>query len=178
VIYTGTFSKVLMPGLRVGWVIAAPAVIEKLIQAKQAADLHTNTLSQYLALELVRTGFLREHLPLLRRHYGARCDLMLAALEKHFPQGVRWTRPDGGMFLMVTLPRQLDAAALLPQAMERQVAFVPGEEFHLEGAGRNTLRLNFSNARPDQIEPGIQRLAQVVRKALGKDQTVTTASSS
>lgn len=163
VIYTSTFSKVLMPGLRVGWVIAAPEVIEKLVQAKQAADLHTSTLSQYVALELVSRGFLEQFLPVLRQSYGERRDLMLAALAKHFPEDATWTRPEGGMFLLVTLPKNMDASAMLPQALQQKVAFVPGEEFHLNGEGRNTMRLNFSNARPDQIETGIARLGAVVK---------------
>ncbi|MGD1018958.1 MAG: PLP-dependent aminotransferase family protein [Verrucomicrobiia bacterium] len=163
VIYTGTFSKVLMPGLRVGWVIAAPEVIEKLVQAKQAADLHTSTLSQYVALELVGRGFLEQFLPVLRQNYGERRDLMLAALARHFPEDVTWTRPDGGMFLMVTLPECMDAGAILPHALQQKVAFVPGEEFHLNGKGRNTMRLNFSNATPDKIETGIARLGAVVK---------------
>jgi len=159
VIYAGTFSKVLMPGLRVGWVIADRQVIDKLVQAKQAADLHTNTLGQYLALELVTHGFLEEFLPVLRKAYRARRDLMLAALEKHFPKTASWTRPDGGMFLLVTLPGDVDTSELLPTALARKVAYVPGEEFHLNGEGKNTLRLNFSNAGPAQIEEGIRRLA-------------------
>ena len=162
VIYTGTFSKVLMPGLRVGWVIAAPAVIEKLTQAKQAADLHTGTLSQHLALELVSRGFLEEFKPVLRRNYRRRRDAMLTALEKYFPGNATWTRPEGGMFLLVTLPKQINAGELLPAALERRVAFVPGEEFHLGGAGKNTLRLNFSNARPERIEGGIKKLAKLL----------------
>lgn len=163
VIYTGTFSKVLVPGLRVGWAIAAPEVIDKLVQAKQAADLHTSTLSQYLVLELVSHGFLDLFLPRLRHAYAARRDVMLAALEEHFPPAVTWTRPDGGLFLMVTLPCDVDASALLPRALRQGVAFVPGAEFHLEGEGQNTLRLNFSNAAPDRIRRGIEALARVIR---------------
>lgn len=163
VIYTGTFSKVLMPGFRVGWVIAAPEVIEKLVQAKQAADLHTSTFTQYVALELVGHGFLEQFLPVLRQSYSGRRDLMLAALAKHFPEDATWTRPDGGIFLMVTLPECMDAGAILPHALQQKVAYVPGEEFHLNGEGRNTMRLNFSNAPADQIETGIARLGAVVK---------------
>jgi 2-aminoadipate transaminase len=162
VIHVGTFSKVLMPGLRVGWAIADSEVIEKLVQAKQAADLHTATLSQHLVLELVNRGFLEEFIPVLRETYRERRDLMLAALDRCFPAGVSWTRPQGGMFLLVTLPASMDAGALLPRAIAQGVAFVPGEEFHPDGRGRNTLRLNFSNARPDQIDTGIERLARLV----------------
>jgi 2-aminoadipate transaminase len=166
VIYTGTFSKMLMPGLRVGWVIADEAVIDKLVQAKQSADLHTCTLSQYLALELVTHGFLEQHLPVLCQAYRRRRNVMLAALDKYFPPGATWTRPDGGMFLLVTLPKQLNATDLLSTALQRKVAFVPGEEFFLNGEGKNVMRLNFSNARPEHIEEGIRRLAAVIAEAM------------
>lgn len=167
IIYTGTFSKTLMPGLRVGWVIADAPVIEKLVQAKQSADLHTSTICQHLALELASNGCLAEGLPTLKRAYQARRDAMLEGLENYFPAGTTWTRPEGGMFLMVTLPDDLDAGELLAAAIEQRVAFVPGEEFHLNGEGRNTMRLNFSNCPPDRIEEGMRRLgretAEVVR---------------
>jgi Transcriptional regulators containing a DNA-binding HTH domain and an aminotransferase domain (MocR family) and their eukaryotic orthologs len=162
VMYSGTFSKVLMPGLRVGWVIAAPEVIDKLGMAKQAADLHTSTLCQYAALELLRRGFLDEFVPLLCKSYGQRRDLMLSALEKHFGAKATWNRPEGGMFLLVTLPANYDTTKLLASALEQNVAYVPGEEFHMNGEGKNTMRLNFSNARPEQIQEGIRRLASVI----------------
>jgi 2-aminoadipate transaminase len=162
VIYAGTFSKVLMPGLRVGWVIAARAVIDKLTLAKQAADLHTSTLSQHLALELLRRGFLEEFVPVLRRHYGQRRDAMLEALEKYFPKRATWTKPEGGIFLWVTLPKRIDASQLLPAALQQRVAFVPGEEFHLNSEGKNTMRLNFSNAPPARIEEGIKKLGRLL----------------
>lgn len=164
VIQTGTFSKILMPGLRVGWVIAARPVIEKLVQAKQAADLHTSSLSQHIALELVENGFLEEFVPLLRKTYSERRDVMIAALERHLSGLAVWTRPEGGMFLLVTLPRGTNTAELLPRALEQKVAFVPGEEFHLDGAGKHTLRLNFSSASPAAIETGIARLAAVIKQ--------------
>jgi len=162
VLYSGTFSKVLMPGLRVGWVIAAPEVIDKLGMAKQAADLHTSTICQYTALELLRRGFLDEFVPILCKSYGQRRDLMLSALEKHVGSRAKWNRPEGGMFLLVTLPEKYDTAKLLPRALEQNVAYVPGEEFHFNGDGKNTMRLNFSNARPEQIEEGIRRLAAIL----------------
>jgi 2-aminoadipate transaminase len=168
VIYSGTFSKVLMPGLRIGWVIAAPELIDKLGMAKQAADLHTSTICQYAALELLRRGFLDEFVPVLCKSYGERRNIMLAALEKHFGSNAKWTRPEGGMFLLVTLPPKCDTAEMLSRALKANVAYVPGEEFHLNGGGRNTMRLNFSNARPEQIEEGIRRLASVI---YGKSQT-------
>jgi 2-aminoadipate transaminase len=162
VMYSGTFSKVLMPGLRVGWVIAAPEVIDKLGMAKQAADLHTSTICQYAALELLRRGFLDEFVPVLCKSYGQRRDLMLSALEKHFGGKAKWNRPEGGMFLLVTLPPGFDTMKILPRALEKNVAYVPGEEFHMNGEGKNTMRLNFSNARPEQIEEGIRRLAKIL----------------
>lgn len=162
VIYSGTFSKVLMPGLRVGWVIAAPELIDRLGMAKQAADLHTSTICQYAALELLRRGFLDEFVPVLCKSYGQRRDLMLSALEKHLGTRAKWNRPEGGMFLLVSLPTNYDTAKLLARALEQNVAYVPGEEFHIHGEGKNTLRLNFSNARPEQIEEGIRRLATVL----------------
>jgi len=165
VLQLGTFSKVLVPGLRVGWVIAESPVIEKLALAKQAADLHTSTFCQYLALELVRAGVLERQLPRLRTAYRGKRDAMLQALADVFPAGVEWTRPAGGMFLMVTLPEDLDARALLPAALEHKVAFVPGEDFHLDGRGRNTMRLNFSRPSRDQIPEGVRRLGAVVADA-------------
>jgi 2-aminoadipate transaminase len=152
----------MMPGLRVGWVIAPRAVIDKLTQAKQAADLHTCTLSQHLALALAQQGFLEEFIPLLRHHYAQRCHAMLEALEKYFPKNARWTQPQGGMFVFVTLPEAMDASQLLPAALARGIAFVPGEQFHLAGAGRNTMRLNFSNPSPKRIEQAIERLAELI----------------
>jgi 2-aminoadipate transaminase len=163
VIHAGTFSKVLMPGLRVGWVIAPQPVIQKLTQAKQAADLHTGTLSQHLALELVRQGFLDEQVPLLCDNYAKRRDAMLAALAAHFPKGSTWTRPDGGMFLFVTLPEHINAGKLLPTALEQRVAYVPGEAFYLTGEGKNTIRLNFCNSNPERIEAGIKTLGNLFK---------------
>jgi 2-aminoadipate transaminase len=161
VIHVGTFSKVLMPGLRLGWVMAPENVISKLVLAKQSADLHSSTLNQYLALELLNANYLDEILPVLRRSYRERRDAMLAALARFFPKGVRWTKPEGGMFLLVTFPAHENTSEMLPRALEQQVAYVPGAEFHADGTGENTLRLNFSNSTPEKIELGIQRLAAV-----------------
>jgi 2-aminoadipate transaminase len=167
IIYAGTFSKTLMPGLRVGWLIADAAVIEKLVQAKQSADLHTSTICQHLALELASNGCVAGGLPELKRAYRARRDAMLEGLQNYFPAGTRWTRPEGGMFLMVTLPKDLDAGELLGAAIEQRVAFVPGEEFHLNGEGRNTMRLNFSNCGPERIEEGMRRLGRLGTERVG-----------
>ncbi len=162
VIYVGTFSKVLAPGLRVGWVVAPERVIEKLVLAKQAADLHTSTLNQHIVLELVTNGFLDRHIPVLRSAYRERRDALMAALETHMPPGVSWTRPEGGMFVFVTLPPHLDAGRLLTHALERKVAFVPGEEFHIDGSGNNTLRLSFTGLPPADLLRGVERLAATI----------------
>jgi 2-aminoadipate transaminase len=163
VIQLGTFSKILTPGLRVGWVIAAEDVIDKLTLAKQAADLHTSTFCQHVVLELVQRGVLERQIPMLREAYRRKRDAMLKSMEVHFPKEVRWTRPEGGMFMFVSLADGTDARALLMRALEQKVAFVPGEDFYLAGQGKNTLRLNFSNPSLEQIETGIERLGNVFR---------------
>jgi 2-aminoadipate transaminase len=167
-IYAGTFSKILTPGLRVGWVAAAYPVIDKLVQAKQAADLHTSTLNQFIVYEVARDEqFLEKHIARLREVYRQRRDLMLSLMDEYFPQEVQWTRPDGGLFLMVTMPDGLDATETLKQAIEQKVAFVPADSFFIGDTGQNTFRLNFSNARPDMIETGIKRLGQLLKDAVG-----------
>jgi 2-aminoadipate transaminase len=163
VIQAGTFSKTLMPGLRVGWVIGPQQLIERMSRAKQAMDLHTSTFNQYIALALLDSGYLEEFIPMLRRAYRERRDAMLEALQEHFPAGSRWTRPEGGMFVFVTLPKNVLAGVLLARALERNVAFVPGGEFHLDGAGQNTMRLNFTKASVADIKAGIGRLAEVIK---------------
>lgn len=164
VIYLSTFSKTLAPGLRLGWVVAPEEVIARMVQAKQGTDLHTSTFDQMLAYEVARGGFLDRHVRRLREVYGRRRNLMLECLERTFPHasGVRWTRPQGGLFLWVVLPESLDAELLLTEAVEKKVAFVPGSAFHPLGGGKNTMRLNFSNASEAMIEEGIARLGQVI----------------
>ncbi len=168
VIYVGTFSKVLTPGLRIGWLAAPLPVIDKLVQAKQSADLHTSTLDQFITYEVARDGFLDNHIHHLREVYRERRDVMLAAMDQFFPTEVQWSRPEGGLFLMVTAPPHVNTTALLSQAIERKVAFVPGADFHIDGMGQNTFRLNYSNAQPDQIEIGIQRLGTLLKDAIAQ----------
>lgn len=168
VIYLSTFSKTLVPGLRLAWIVAPLEVIRKLVQAKQGADLHSATFNQMIAYEAVHNGFLQQHLPLIRQVYRERRDLMLAALAEHFPPEVHWTRPDGGLFLWVTLPQGVSGAELLPAALAAKVAFVPGAPMFPNGGGENTLRLNFSNATPAQIREGIARLGRVLAEQLGR----------
>jgi 2-aminoadipate transaminase len=162
VIYISTFSKILAPGLRLAWMIAPPEVIRKLVQAKQGVDLHTATFNQMAAYEVSRNGFLDRHIRVIRRVYRERRDAMLAALDNYFPPEVQWTHPEGGLFLWATLPEDLDAADVLRVAVERKVAFVPGAPFHPCGGGHNTLRLNFSNATPENITAGICRLGGAI----------------
>lgn len=166
VIYLSTFSKILAPGIRLAWVVAPREVINKLTLAKQGADLHTSTFNQMIAYEVGKGGFIDDHVHVIRKVYRERRDVMLAAMREYFPAGVTWTEPKGGLFLWVTLPAGMDATKLLKAALERKVAFVPGASFHPTGGGNNTMRLNFSNANPEKIRAGIERLGDVLHKAV------------
>lgn len=163
-VYMGSFSKVLAPGLRIGYVVAPPALRAKLVQAKQATDLHTATLSQQAVFEVVRDGFLDSHIPTIRALYRDQCDAMLAALAHHMPAGVSWNRPRGGMFLWLELPRGLDATAVLARAVENNVAFVPGAPFYAADPVGESLRLAFVTVPPSRIEEGVERMARVIRE--------------
>ncbi len=163
VVRIGTFSKVLAPGLRLGWVVAPVPVIERLVSLRQAMDLHPATFTQAVALELVLAGTIDRQLPGLRRAYRERCDAMIGALAAAAVPGWRWTRPDGGMFLWAQLPVGLDAGLLLRSALEAGVAFVPGVEFHLDRSGHNTLRLNYSHGNPARIREGVRRLIEALQ---------------
>lgn len=164
VIYTSTFSKTLAPGLRLGWIVAPVEVIKRCVQCKQGMDLHSSSLIQMVAYEVAKDGFLEQHVRRIRQVYAHRRDVMLAAMERYFPEEVQWTRPEGGLFLWAWLPEHMDTAELLKIAVEtQQVAFVPGHAFYPDGSGKNTMRLNFSNATPDMIEEGIRRLGAVLK---------------
>ena len=167
VLYLSTFSKLLVPGLRVGWAVAPEPLLRRMVQVKQGLDLHTSSLAQAIAYETCRDGLLARQIPRICAVYQARRDAMLAALEQHMPAGTRWTRPDGGMFLWITLPDGYNTTDLLAVALEQQrVAFVPGGAFHANGGGENTMRLNFSFSPPEQIADGVRRLALVLGQAL------------
>jgi 2-aminoadipate transaminase len=166
VIYLSTFSKLLAPGLRLAWVIAPEQVIRKLVIAKQAADLHTASFNQYVAYEVGKGGFIDEHVNVIRATYKERRDVMLEIMDEMFPPEVRWTHPQGGMFLWGIMPEHMDAADVLKIALERKVAFVPGGSFHATGGGNNTMRLNFSYSRPEIIREGIARLGTTLKELL------------
>jgi 2-aminoadipate transaminase len=168
VIYISTFSKILSPGLRLGWMVAPQDVISRCVMAKQGMDLHTSSFVQMVAHEVIKDGFIDGHVQFIRQLYRQRRDVMLAALEREFPPGIEWTRPAGGLFLWVTLPPEVDTTLLLEKAIVEKVAYVPGSAFDPSGGSRNTFRLNFSNARPEEIETGIRRLARVIERALSE----------
>jgi 2-aminoadipate transaminase len=168
VIYLSTFSKTLAPGIRLAWIVAPEDVISKLVQLKQAADLHTSTFNQYVAYEVARDGFLDQHVRLIRQVYRERRDAMLHALREYFPQEVTWTHPKGGLFLWVTMPEGTDSQALFQSALAEQVAFVPGDSFYPNNGheGGRHMRLNFSHSQPELIHEGIRRLSVAVKTLL------------
>jgi 2-aminoadipate transaminase len=166
VIYLSTFSKILAPGLRLAWVIAPKEVMRKLSLAKQGTDLHTSTFNQIVTHEVGQHGFIDQHVKLIQKVYCERRNAMLDALEEHMPEEISWTHPQGGLFLWLTLPEQFNATEMLPEAIEEKVAYVPGEFFHPDGSGKNTMRLNFSFCCPERINEGIYRLGKAFKKKL------------
>ncbi len=166
-IYLGSFSKVLAPGLRLGYVVAPKAIMPKLLQAKQAADLHSPTFNQRMVAEVLKDGFIDRHVPTIRALYKAQCHAMLDALSKEMAGlDVQWNQPDGGMFLWVRLPEGVNAIDLLPKAVDRGVAFVPGAAFYADQGDPRTMRLSFVTASEEQIRIGIQALADAIREAV------------
>jgi 2-aminoadipate transaminase len=163
-IYLGSFSKVLAPSLRLGYLVAPTAVFPKLLQAKQAADLHSPGFNQRVVAEVMKDGFLDRHVPRIRALYKAQRDAMLAALAQHMPAQVSWNQPDGGMFLWARLPAGQDAVALLPKAVAQGVAFVPGAAFYADHADTRSLRLSFVTASADEIQRGVAALASVIKE--------------
>ena len=165
VIYIGTFSKILFPGLRLGWLVAPAALAERLQAAKQLADLHTSALIQAAVHRFCERRLLDRHVARVAGEYARRRAVLLAALRRRMPDDVAWTEPQGGFSLLLTLPAGLEATALLPRAIERGVAFTPGTAFWVDGAGGRTLRLSFSSVTAARIEEGVKRLAEVIRSA-------------
>ena len=166
VVYLGSFSKVLAPGLRLGYVVAPAALYPKLLQAKQAADLHTPGFNQRVVHEVIRDGFLDQHVPRIRARYASQCAAMASALKRAMPAGCTWQVPRGGMFFWIRMPAGIDAIALLPKAVERGVAFVPGAAFYANDAAANTMRLSFVTLTPAQIDDAVDKLAFVLKQAL------------
>ena len=165
-IYLGSFSKVLAPGLRLGYVVAPKAIMPKLLQAKQAADLHSPSFNQRMVAEVLKDGFIDRHVPTIRALYKSQCAAMLDALKTEMTGlDVQWNSPDGGMFLWVRLPAGLNAVELLPKAVDKGVAFVPGAAFYADHADPRTLRLSFVTASVEQIHIGIKALAEAIREA-------------
>ncbi|MBV7535332.1 PLP-dependent aminotransferase family protein [Duganella sp. sic0402] len=162
VIYMGSFSKVLTPGIRLGYVVAPLPLARRLELAKQAADLHTSQLTQMVVHEVIKDGFLEQHIPKIRALYGDQCQVMLDAMAQHFPAGVEWTKPEGGMFIWVTLPKHINAMQLLDEAIAQKVAFVPGSPFYANEPASNTLRLSFVTVPPERIRHGIEILGKLI----------------
>ncbi len=165
-LYMGSFSKILAPGLRLGFLVAPKALYPKLLQAKQAADLHTPGFNQRMVVETMKNNFLDRHVPTIRALYKSQRDAMLAAMQRDMPDGVSWNTPVGGMFLWVRLPEGMNAIDLLPKAVERNVAFVPGWAFYADHADARTLRLSFVTSSVEQINIGIAALASAIREQL------------
>ncbi len=162
VIYIGTFSKILSPGIRLGWAVAPPPVMEKVVLGKQAADLCTSTLTQHFVREYFRDGNWREYVESLTAIYRSRRDAMVDALRRHFPPQATWTEPDGGLFIWATLPSYIDTGDLLAKALREDVAFVPGQAAYVDGSGHSSMRLNFSAGDEDEIREGIRRIGKVI----------------
>ena len=163
VIALKTFSKTIAPGFRIGWMNGPKPIINFFEKVKQCADLHTSTFNQYVIMEFIKQGYLEPHLERVKADYLAKRNTMIKALEDTFPEGITWTKPDGGLFLWLELPQHVSAKALLPKAVEQKVAYVYGEPFFPHGDGENTLRLNFSNCTHEGIIEGISRLAKLFK---------------
>jgi len=173
VMYLGTFSKILSPGIRLGWVVAPPPVLEKINLGKQGADLCTSTLSQLIVQAYFEESDWREYVDSLRDIYRARRDAMLDALAEYFPPQAEWTRPRGGLFIWATLPDFIDTTDLLARALRDNVAFVPGAAAYLDGRGRQSMRLNYSSQTGDEIREGIRRIGKVIDEQIALYGTLT-----
>ena len=168
VIFLGSFSKIFMPGLRIGWMVAAHDILEKAVMLKQTVDLQTSSFAQRQASYYIDMYDLDAHVKPIRDLYGKRRTLMYDSMKKYFPEGVSFTYPEGGLFTWVTLPEGLDAKAMMPEVIEKKVAYVPGGAFYPNGGHANHFRLNYSNMPEDRIVEGIKRLAEVLKEKIGK----------
>ena len=163
VINLGTFSKIFVPGFRIGWVIAHTEIVDKFVLAKQGTDLCTSPFVQKISAKYIEQGYFAKNLKKTIQNYKEKKEVMIKAFEKYMPEGVTWTNPDGGLFLFVTLPEYMDAEKLFPKAIEKKVAFVIGSVFHCDGSGKNTMRINFSYVNKEQNLEGVKRLAEVIK---------------
>lgn len=166
VINLGTFSKIFLPGFRIGWVIAHKDITNKFVMAKQGTDLCTSPFVQKISAKYIEKGYFNKQLKQTIQNYKEKKNIMIAAFEKYMPEGVTWTNPEGGLFLFVTLPEYMDAQDLFLKAIKRKVAFVIGSVFHCDGSGKNTMRMNFSYASKEQNKEGVERLAQVIKESM------------
>jgi len=174
VLYLGTFSKILSPGIRLGWLCAPPPVMEKVVLGKQAADLCTSTLTQYFVREYFGEGSWREYVDDLCGIYRERRDAMVESLERFFPDGTTWSRPEGGLFCWATLPSYIDTTDLLAKALRENVAFVPGAAAYVDGRGGSDMRLNFSASPPEEIREGIKRIGNVIAEQVALYESITS----
>ncbi|MDI6723655.1 MAG: PLP-dependent aminotransferase family protein [Methanobacterium sp.] len=158
----GSFSKIVSPGMRLGWIVANEEIMEKIIIAKQASDLHSNYFTQRVVYQYLIDNNVDEHIEKIKKMYRNQRNLMISMIKEHFPENVKYTEPEGGMFLWVTLPEDLSSLDLFDLAIKENVAFVPGNAFFADGSGENTLRLNFSNSDEEKIEEGIKRLGKAI----------------
>jgi len=164
IISLSTFSKIVSPGFRIAWMVAKADMMPTFEKVKQCGDLHTSTYGQYVLLEYMRMNKIDDHIDKIKKTYGTRRDLMIESIEKHFPSEVQFTRPEGGLFLWVTLPNGMSGKDLLPKAIEAKVAYVYGSPFFPTGGGEDTMRLNYSNATEEQIVEGIARLGKIIKE--------------
>ncbi|MFC2103986.1 PLP-dependent aminotransferase family protein [Bacteroidota bacterium] len=167
VILLGTFSKIFVPGFRIGWVVAHEKIIDKFVTAKQSTDLCTPTLNQKIVHKYIAKGFFDENLKEIITQYHEKRDNMLNAFKEFMPKGVRWTEPEGGLFLFLTLPENMNAEILFHKALENNVAFVLGSVFHCDGSGKNTMRINFSYMPKEKTREGVKRLAKAIKEEMG-----------
>jgi 2-aminoadipate transaminase len=173
VLYAGTFSKILSPGIRVGWLCAPPPVMEKIVLGKQAADLCTSTLTQYFVGEFFGEGGWREYVDDVCGIYRSRRDAMLEALGRFFPAEASWSQPEGGLFVWATLPDYINTTDLLAKALRENVAFVPGEAAFVDGRGSSSMRLNFSAQTEEEITEGVRRIGRVISEQVELYRTIT-----